>query len=415
MAKLKTAVEVETTFGTYRLDEVIGEGGCGRVYGGQGLDGCPIAVKVLSHNVSSDKRRRFKNELAFLLGNKHKNIVTAVDHGLANAGGIVGPFYVMPRYHSSLRGLMAHGIAPDRVLHYFSQILDGIEAAHLLGIVHRDLKPENILFDDKSDTLAVADFGAARFVEDLLATTVETGPTQRLANFQYAAPEQRTPSTQVGLAADVWALGMILNEMYTGAAPYGTEYRAISQSAPEFRFLDEIVRQAIRQSPGERQTSIEEVKLQIKKSSFDAVTQQRLDKIRNRVVSSQETDDELSKNPPRLTAAEWDFGQLTLTLDKPVSNEWVQAFYNMGSYRSILGLDPGRFIFTWNTVTVAAREGEAQLAVNCFKEWLPIASQVYKSRRETAERERQRELRERLRQEQEAEERKLLVNRTLRV
>jgi serine/threonine protein kinase len=258
-------IDLETTFDTYRLDEVIGEGGCGRVYGGQGLDGSPVAIKVLNKNVSSDKRRRFKNELAFLSRNQHKNIVTAIDHGIALSGSVIGPFYVMPRYHTSLRGLMAAGIKPDHVLPYFSQILDGVEAAHLLGIIHRDLKPENILFNQNSDTLAIADFGAARFVEDLMITTVETGPAQRLANFQYAAPEQRTPNTPVGHTADIWALGMILNEMYTASVPHGTEYQTISQSAPAFGFLDEIVRLAIRQDPAERQASVEEVKVQIMK------------------------------------------------------------------------------------------------------------------------------------------------------
>jgi serine/threonine protein kinase len=415
MTILATPVEVETTFGTYRLNEVIGEGGCGRVYGGQGLDDRPVAVKVLNNNVSSDKRRRFKNEMAFLLGNRHKNIVTAIDHGLAQAGGVTGPFYVMRRYHSNLRGLMATRIAPEKVLPYFSQILDGIEAAHLLGIVHRDLKPENIHFDQSSDTLAIADFGAARFVEDLLVTTVETGPTQRLANFQYAAPEQRTPNTPVGLAADIWALGMILNEMYTGTAPYGTEYQTISQSAPEFGFLDEIVRLAIRQSPDERQTSVEQIKVQIMKYSFDAVTQQRLDKIRAEVVTVQETGDELSTNPPRLISAEWDGCQLYLTLDKPVSMDWVQAFYHMGSYRSILRVDPRNFVFNGNKVHCTVDEGEAQMVIDNFKGWLPNASGVLKRNLDAAEQKRQRDLRERLQHEREAEERKLRVNRALRV
>jgi serine/threonine protein kinase len=415
MTRLATPVEVETTFGTYRLNEVIGEGGCGRVYGGSGLDGFPVAVKVLNKTASSDKRRRFKNELAFLMKNQHKNIVTAIDHGLATGREINGPFYVMRKYHSSLRELMKAGIAPDKILPYFGQILDGVEAAHLAGIVHRDLKPENILLDRASDTLAIADFGAARFIEDLLVTTVETGPNQRLANFQYAAPEQRTPNAQVGLTADIWALGMILNEMFTGTAPYGTEYRTISKSVPEFAFLDEIVRLAIRQAPEERQASVEQIKLQIMKYRFDAVAQQRLDKIRAQVVTTRETDDDLSTNPPRLIAAEWDGGGLTLTLDKAVSRDWVQAFYNMGSFQSLMGAEPGRFVFNGNSANIAVRDDLAQSVVDYFKEWLPKASRVLKQNLEAAEEQRQRDLRERLHREREAEERKLRVNRALSV
>src|SRR5262249_30968469 len=159
---------------------------------------------------TSDKRRRFKNELAFLTKTNHSNIVNVVDHGVAR-GELTGPFYVMKRYDESLRELIRTGMKVDAVLPFFSQLLDGVEAAHLLGVVHRDLKPENFLFDKASSSLAVADFGIARFTEHLIATIVETAPAQRLANFQYAAPEQRQSGASVGVPADIYALGLILN------------------------------------------------------------------------------------------------------------------------------------------------------------------------------------------------------------
>jgi serine/threonine protein kinase len=101
----------------------------------------------------------------------------------------------------------------------FSQILDGVEAAHLQNVIHRDLKPENILCDQNFATIAIADFGTARFTEDILATAIETGPSQRLANFQYAAPEQRTVGGDVQATADIYALGLMLNELFTGSVP----------------------------------------------------------------------------------------------------------------------------------------------------------------------------------------------------
>jgi len=75
----------------------------------------------------------------------------------------------MPRYDGSLRDLMHEG-SPERVLPLFSQILDGVEAAHLQRVVHRDLKPENILYDRGNGRLAIADFGIAHFSEELVAT-----------------------------------------------------------------------------------------------------------------------------------------------------------------------------------------------------------------------------------------------------
>ncbi len=199
MTKLKTPISFETTFGTYVVDELLGEGGAGRVYGGLGIDQKPIALKILAQDkTTSDKRRRFKNEIVFLAKNKHLNIVTVIDHGISSSGEVTGPFYVMRRYDSNLRYIIHSGIPHSQVLPLFSQVLDGVEAAHLQGVVHRDLKPENILYDKESNALAIADFGTARFTEDLLATTVETGPAQRLANFQYAAPEQRAWQGGVG-------------------------------------------------------------------------------------------------------------------------------------------------------------------------------------------------------------------------
>jgi len=86
VSKLKQSITVETAFGSYALNEVLGEGGAGRVYGGTDWDRRPVAVKVLSvERATIDKRRRFKNEIAFLARNKHPNIVSVIDHGVASS------------------------------------------------------------------------------------------------------------------------------------------------------------------------------------------------------------------------------------------------------------------------------------------------------------------------------------------
>ena len=276
MSKLKATIRLETAFGSYVVDELIGEGGSGRVYGGVDLDRIPIAVKVLSGDrASSDKRARFKNEIGFLARNRHSNIVTVLDHGLANAAKIKGPFYVMRRYDENLRDLMRRGIPPGAVLPLFGQILDGIESAHLQGAVHRDLKPENILYDRSAQTVAVADFGVASFTDDLLATSIETKPNERLANFVYAAPEQRMTSTRVTAAADIYALGLILNELFTDIVPHGTEYRQISGAAKDLGFLDTVVEQMIRQAPNERPANIASLKALIQRYGAEFLSQQR--------------------------------------------------------------------------------------------------------------------------------------------
>jgi serine/threonine protein kinase len=105
MSKLKVAINLQTAFGEYTLDEQLGEGGAGRVYGGVDDNGDRVAIKVLTQT-SSDKKRRFKNEIAFLARNKHANVVTVTDHGVASTGNIKGPFYVMRQCTGNLRELM---------------------------------------------------------------------------------------------------------------------------------------------------------------------------------------------------------------------------------------------------------------------------------------------------------------------
>lgn len=416
MSKLKKSISFETIFGTYVVDELLGEGGAGRVYGGVSSDQMAIALKVLTEErATTEKRRRFKNELVFQARNKHPNIVTVIDQGLVRGAEISGPFYVMRRYQSSLRDLMKSGIGPEQVLPLFSQILDGVEAAHLQDVVHRDLKPENILYERQTGMLAIADFGTAHFTENVLATQVETGPTQRLGNFLYAAPEQRTPGNVTSATADIYALGLILNEMYTGVVPHGTDYRLISQVEEKWGFLDGIVQKMLRQTPGDRPLSIAEVKRLMMRHQTEAVSQQRLSEIKGTVVKQGEIDDPLAITPPKLVNAEWNRNQLTLTLDRPVSRDWVQALYHMRSYRSLVGFDPGKFVFNGNQTVVSVREHEVQAVIDNFKNWLPIATQTLRQQLEHTARQKEAEEKEHLRREQEAEESRLRVMRQIKI
>lgn len=373
MARLKSPVALETAFAAYTLEEILGEGGAGRVYGGKSAEGAPVAIKVLT-STSRDKRARFKNEIAFLSRNKHPNIVTVFDYGLADEGSIAGPFYVMSRFASNLRTLMTTGISPGSVLSVFEKILDGVEAAHLQGVVHRDLKPENVLSDSIGSVLAVADFGIASFTESFLVTAAQTGPTQRLANFQYAAPEQRLAGRAITKAADVYALGLMLNEMFTKQIPHGTEFEVIARSHPNFGYLDAVVAQMLRQNPSERPASIDAVKDLLQRSQAAEISRQKLSAISKEVVKVGEIDDDLAYTPPRIVGADWDGAWLTITFDKPVHDLWVRALHNMGNYEAVMNRGPEAFTFNGKMARVAARSGEAQHIIDHLKNWLPRAT-----------------------------------------
>jgi serine/threonine protein kinase len=220
-----------------------------------------LAVKRLDPSkTTSEKLKRFENELRFCKNEAHPNIVKVPDEGFTNEGGKKAPFYVMPFYPKTLRHLMRKGIPPERILPCFAQVLDGIKAAHLQGVWHRDLKPENILYDPGTDTLVVADFGIAHFEEEGIYTAVDTNDSRRLANFLYAAPEQRTRGNEVDHRADIYALGLILNEMFTHQILQGEGYKRIESVAPQFKYLDEGVSLMVQQEPKKRPASVDAIK-----------------------------------------------------------------------------------------------------------------------------------------------------------
>jgi serine/threonine protein kinase len=413
--KLSRPISFETAFGVYLAQDILGHGGSGIVYGGTSDDDSKVAIKLLSkQTATSDKRRRFRNEIAFLRRNKHPNIVSVTDHGVANNPSAAGPFYVMRRYDCNLRDLTRARLTSEEVLPLFQKILDGVEAAHLQGVIHRDLKPENVLFDRSTKTPAIADFGIASFTDDIVATLVETQANQRLANFQYAAPEQRMSGKNIGPTADIYALGLMLNEMFTGDVPHGTEYRLIGQAHAPFGYLDAVVAKMIRQSSSDRYTSIAEVKGAIGAHHAEFLSLQKLRKIDGIVIPAGQVDDPLAHVAPKIIDAEWNGGTLRMKLDQPVHQRWVHALQHMGNYTSYMGLEPHRFQFSGDSVSVAVTSQNAQLAIDSFKQWLPKASSTLKENLEAELRAQEAALRANLARERAAEEERLKVTRNLK-
>lgn len=220
MAKPKV---FETAFDTYTVVRQVGSGGSGVVFLVRNSDGNDLALKVLDRSKAPrQKVKRFQNEIQFCQRQVSERIVRVLDYGQASYASL---FYVMPYYPSTLRDLIKKQLPNTERLALYVQILDSVEAAHLLGVFHRDIKPENLLYDAGVNRIVLADFGIARFTEDELLTLVETGPSERLANFVYAAPEQRVRGKTVGMPADIYALGLILNEMFTGEVPQGSGFK----------------------------------------------------------------------------------------------------------------------------------------------------------------------------------------------
>jgi predicted RNA binding protein YcfA (HicA-like mRNA interferase family) len=86
----------------------------------------------------------------------------------------------------------------------------------------------------------------------------------------------------------------------------------------------------------------------------------------------------LAEEPPRLVSAAWDQGQLTLILDRPVTEPWIQALHNMESYGSVMGKPPFSFSFGGKQATVSVQEHEVQEVIDHFRSWLPVATRTLK-------------------------------------
>jgi len=209
---------VGDTIGVYEIIGKLGAGGMGEVFKARDTRlGRFVALKFLSQNVGPDatERARFLQEARAASSLDHPNICTIYDIGQTDDGRT---FIVMAYYEGeTLRARMARGpMQVADVVRIGRQVAQGLARAHERGIVHRDVKPANI-FLTTDGTAKVLDFGIARLLDDTHTQMTRAGTT--IGTVNYMAPEQAR-GEEVDRRADVWALGVILHEMLTGAPAF---------------------------------------------------------------------------------------------------------------------------------------------------------------------------------------------------
>ncbi|MGN6107459.1 MAG: protein kinase domain-containing protein, partial [Kofleriaceae bacterium] len=212
--------------GRYRVIELIGEGGMGKVYLAEHVEiGKRVALKVLhpSYSRMPDLVERFRREARAASKIGHPNIVDVTDSGTTADGSV---YFVMEYLEGVELGSVIEregAIDVARALRIASQICRALAAAHAQGIVHRDLKPENIFLitrDGAADVVKVLDFGIAKTTEAEAARERRlTSPGMAMGTPEYMAPEQAA-GRPADARCDVYALGAIMYEMVTGTPPY---------------------------------------------------------------------------------------------------------------------------------------------------------------------------------------------------
>jgi serine/threonine protein kinase len=365
----------DSGFETYTVVQQLGSGGAGTVYEVKASDGQRLALKALDRSrVSRKQLARFRNEMRFCSQPHSSHIIQVLDQGKGD-GEIL--FYVMPYFPGTLRKRMRAGINGGDVLPLYNQVLDAVEAAHLLGAVHRDIKPENILYEDATQMLVLADFGIARFQEDAMATAIHTSPSERLANFAYAAPEQRVPGTDVDSRADIYALGLLLNEMFTGQIPLGSGIRSIKDAAPQFAYLDGLVDLMIQQRPEERPQSVRKVKEQLIGRGNEFVALQTLDRLRREVVPESALFDPLIEDPIHIVEKEsYLDGVLTVRLNEGVNETWERCFRERATQWSS-SCSAANISFNGDRAYITATEHNVQRCVDYLKQYLGPSNETY--------------------------------------
>jgi serine/threonine protein kinase len=246
----------ETAFRTYVRVKQLGEGGNGVVELVRDGDNREYALKRLRTMTSTEKQKRFVNEISVAHNLRHRNIVRVLDHGFRLDGDDPEVFYVMPLYPKVLRACIGQ-LQPAEALRIAHGLAEALVYAHSQGVWHRDLKPENVALD-KNDSPVLLDFGIAHMTDELMMTHVETKENAKMGNFMYAAPEQRGRMT-CDHRADIYTFGMMLNELFTGRVAEGNGYSLIADVSPVHANLDELVEAMMQYKPDKRPSAQEVV------------------------------------------------------------------------------------------------------------------------------------------------------------
>lgn len=209
----------QTVDGRYKVQRLVAHGGMASVFVATDTRlGRDVALKIMSPALSGSESggeftKRFRREARAAARLTHPGLVRVYDQGTdAEVSYLTMEYIDGPTLRQ--RMLKELTIPVGEALRITEQVLDAVGAAHRQGLVHRDVKPENILFDAEGAP-RVADFGLARAVTEVTATTTGTV----LGTVAYLAPEVASTGA-ADTRADVYAAGIMLYEMITGRPPY---------------------------------------------------------------------------------------------------------------------------------------------------------------------------------------------------
>ena len=266
----------------YEIRRVLGSGGMGMVFQAHDRDlDEPVALKVLRpETLSMDPSilERFKTEIRVARRIAHRNIVRTFDFGEADGIQFISMEFVQGMTLKQL--IRSRGCLPQNVgLQIAKQTCAGLAAAHEAKVVHRDVKPQNIMLTHQSD-VKLMDFGIVREQEKVSRT--QTGLV--MGTPDYMSPEQAQGKSDLDFRSDIYSVGVVFFEMFTGALPFSGDsafsiaLKHVQEVAPTPRSvnpriaeaLERIIVRCMAKDPAERYQQISELQADLYRISNTA-------------------------------------------------------------------------------------------------------------------------------------------------
>ncbi|EAX95867.1 CAMK family protein kinase [Trichomonas vaginalis G3] len=208
-------MEFAEKIGDYVVERVLGSGSCGKVKLARNMQtGQFAAIKIIKKSFFESKpniKEKIQREVAVMRIFKHSRLLKLLE--ICESPHHI---YLVLEYASNgelFDYLISRGcLSEAEAMHFFRQIIFGIDFLHSRSICHRDIKPENLLLDEHNN-IKIADFGFARIASSDPLTTY-------CGSIYYAAPEIVNGVPYHGFPADIWSCGIVLYTLLTGKLPF---------------------------------------------------------------------------------------------------------------------------------------------------------------------------------------------------